>query len=143
MGDATNFVITFAGELLSQASELIKSGLKTSDILVGYEKASKKCVELFDNAPKHKVNDIKNIEEITKVIKPVIGSKLLQSQEIILAPLIAHACISVVPSNAENFNTESVRVAKILGGSLIDSHVIKGLVVVRNIEGSVTCVEVL
>jgi T-complex protein 1 subunit theta len=142
MGDNTNYVITIAGELLNQAAELIKSGLKTPEILTGYEKAVKKCLSLLDEAPKHTVKDVKNIEEVAKVIKPVIGSKLLQSQEIILAPLIAHACISVLPSNIESFNTENVRVAKILGGSLIDSHVIKGLVVARAIEGSVTSVEV-
>lgn len=142
MGDGTNFVITYAGELLSQAADLIKSGLKTPEILTGYEKALKKTAELLDAAPKFTVGDVKSVEEIAKVLKPVIGSKLLQSQETILAPLIANACISVLPSNPDNFNVENVRVAKILGGSLFDSYVIKGLVVVRAVEGSVTSVEV-
>lgn len=142
MGDNTNYVISIAGELLNQASDLIKSGLKTPEIVIGYEKAIKKCLSLLDEAPKFTVKDVKNIEEVSKAIKPVIGSKLLQSQEIILAPLIAHACISVLPSNKDNFNQENVRVAKILGGSLIDSYVIKGLVVARAVEGSVTSVEV-
>lgn len=39
MGDATNLVIVFAGELLKKAEELIRMGLKTSDITQGYEKA--------------------------------------------------------------------------------------------------------
>jgi T-complex protein 1 subunit theta len=140
-GDNTNFVITFAGEALNQAASLIKSGLHQSDILIGYEKAFKKCTELLDNAPKYTLGDVRNVEEVTKIIKPIIGSKMMLSQENILAPLIANACINVMPSKSTDFNVENVRCAKILGGSLIDSQVIKGLVVIRNVEGSVTKVE--
>lgn len=39
MGDATNMVIILAGELLKKAEELLRLGLKTSDIVQGYEKA--------------------------------------------------------------------------------------------------------
>jgi len=40
MGDATNLVIIFAGELLKMAETLIRmGGLQPSDIIQGYEKA--------------------------------------------------------------------------------------------------------
>lgn len=39
MGDATNMVMILAGELLKKAEELVRLGLKTSDITQGYEKA--------------------------------------------------------------------------------------------------------
>jgi T-complex protein 1 subunit theta len=68
---------------------------------------------------------------------------LLHGQEGLLAPLVAQACINVVPTNAENFNTDNVRVCKMLGGSLMDSTVIKGLVVLRLVEGAITHVDVL
>lgn len=48
MGDGTNMVIILAGELLKKAEELIRVGLKTSDIVSGYEKAQAyalKCLE--------------------------------------------------------------------------------------------------
>lgn len=48
MGDATNMVIVLAGELLKKAEELLRMGLKTSDIVQGYEKAQNfalKCLE--------------------------------------------------------------------------------------------------
>jgi T-complex protein 1 subunit theta len=128
--------------LLNLAGELIKSGLHPSEILKGYEKASQKCLELFESIPKHLVSDIKNPEEITKVIRSSIGSKLSYGQDLILAPLIAQACMSVLPSDPEKFNADNVRVAKFIGGSLIDSHIIKGLVVGRLVEGSITSVGV-
>ncbi len=43
-GDGTNFVVTFAGELLSHAENLIKMGLHPSQIIAGYEDASKKAI---------------------------------------------------------------------------------------------------
>lgn len=39
MGDGTNMVIVLAGELLKKAEEVLRLGLKTSDIVQGYEKA--------------------------------------------------------------------------------------------------------
>ena len=47
-GDMTNLVITLAGELMVQAETLLKMGLHPSEILLGYEKASKKCLQLVD-----------------------------------------------------------------------------------------------
>lgn len=140
-GDNTNFVITFAGEALNQAASLIKSGLPQSDILAGYKKAWNKTLELLDNAPKYTLSDLRSLEEVTKIIKPIVGSKLLLNQENILAPLIAQACINNLPPKATDFNVESVRTAKVLGGSLIDSQVIQGLLVTRNVEGSVSRAE--
>jgi T-complex protein 1 subunit theta len=48
MGDATNMVIVFAGELLKKAEELIRMGLKTSDIVLGYEKAQIAALQMLD-----------------------------------------------------------------------------------------------
>src|SRR3954462_6872770 len=45
MGDATNLVIVLAGELLKKAEDLLRMGLKTSDIVIGYERAQKFALE--------------------------------------------------------------------------------------------------
>ena len=39
VGDGTNFVVSFAGELLGLAEELIRDGLHPSEIRDGYQKA--------------------------------------------------------------------------------------------------------
>jgi T-complex protein 1 subunit theta len=145
IGDHTNFCATIAGELLKQAEALIKSGLHPSEILTGYEKAYKKTIELFSQESINvvKVQNLKDISEVTKFLSPVIGTKLLHGQEEFLAPKVAQACISILPKNPENFNNEYVRCAKMLGGTLLDSQAVKGLVVVRNVEGSVTKLDVI
>lgn len=43
-----------------------------------------------------------------------ISSKQLGYEEL-LAPLVAEACIDVVPTNPNNFNVDNVRIVKILG----------------------------
>jgi T-complex protein 1 subunit theta len=48
MGDATNLVIVLAGELLKKAEELIRLGLKTSDIVSGYEKAQNFALKVLE-----------------------------------------------------------------------------------------------
>ena len=140
-GDNTNYVITIAGELLNQAESLIKAGVHPTDIITGYEKGLEKTFEIFETCKKMEVEDILNIKEVSKVIKSVISTKLVQKQENFLAPLIAEACVLACPRDQSLFNEENVRVARMLGGSLYDSQVIKGMVVVRHIEGSITKVE--
>ena len=48
MGDATNMVMVLAGELLKKAEELIRMGLKTSDIVLGYEKAQVAALQMLE-----------------------------------------------------------------------------------------------
>ena len=47
-GDATNLTVTLAGELLSHAENLIRMGLHPSQIVMGYEEASKKSLKILN-----------------------------------------------------------------------------------------------
>jgi T-complex protein 1 subunit theta len=51
MGDATNLVIVLAGELLKKAEELLRLGLKTTDIVQGYERAQIEALRILDCKP--------------------------------------------------------------------------------------------
>lgn len=48
MGDGTNMVIILAGELLKKAEELLRVGLKTSDIGQGFEKAQNFALQVLE-----------------------------------------------------------------------------------------------
>lgn len=50
MGDATNLVIILAGELLKKAEELLRMGLKTSDIVLGFERGQNEALRCLDRA---------------------------------------------------------------------------------------------
>ncbi|KAH8672060.1 t-complex protein-like protein 1 [Tricladium varicosporioides] len=136
MGDATNLVIVLAGELLKKAEELLRMGLKTSDIIRGYEMAQKFTLEELENLVVDKVEDIRSQSELSKAIRTVIASKQSGSEDF-LADMVAEAVLAVLPKNPINFNVDNIRVVKIMGGSLEQSRVVKGMVFGREPDGSV------
>ena len=48
VGDGTNFVVVFAGELCQLAEFLLKMGLHISEVMQGFKVASTKAIELYN-----------------------------------------------------------------------------------------------
>ncbi|XP_072971234.1 T-complex protein 1 subunit theta-like [Typha angustifolia] len=138
IGDGANLTISFAGELLEKAEELIRMGLHPSEIISGYTKAINKTVENLEELVEEgfKTMDVRNKEEVVSRMKSAVASKQY-GQEDILCPLIADACIQVCPKNPANFNVDNVRVAKLLGGGLNNSTVVHGMVLKNDAIGSI------
>lgn len=136
MGDATNMVIVLAGEMLKMAEGLIRIGLHPSDIVAGYEKAQEFALKTLEELVVERVADIRNVQELTKAIKTVVASKQFGNEDII-APLVAEAVLAVLPNNPLNFNVDNIRVVKIMGSSLTESRVVRGMVFPRSPDGSV------
>ncbi|KAI5807078.1 chaperonin Cpn60/TCP-1 family [Geopyxis carbonaria] len=136
MGDATNMVIVLAGELLKMAEGLIRIGLHPSDIVAGYEKAQTFALKTLEELEIDKVTDIRSKTEISKAIKTVIASKQFGNEDL-LAALVSEAVLAVMPKNPLNFNVDNIRVVKIMGSSLNESRVVRGMVFPRSPEGSV------
>lgn len=74
MGDGTNFVIVFAGELLQQAEYLMRMGLHPSEVIEGYRAASKKALEIIDGLAVDTMKDASEAE-LTKAVQSAIASK--------------------------------------------------------------------
>lgn len=53
----------------------------------------------------------------------------------LLSKLVAEAALAVMPKNPKDFNVDSVRVVKVLGGGLEASRVVRGMVFGREPEG--------
>ena len=53
MGDATNMVIVLCGEMLKKAEELLRMGLKSSDVVQGFERAQKEALRCLDRMLLH------------------------------------------------------------------------------------------
>ncbi|QIX01001.1 hypothetical protein AMS68_006518 [Peltaster fructicola] len=136
MGDATNLVIVFAGELLKKAEELLRMGLKTSEIVKGYERAQVFALKALEELEIDKIENIRDQAELAKALRTVIGAKQLGNEDK-LAEMVAEAVLAVLPKNPYNFNVDNVRVVKIMGGSLDQSRVVKGMVFGREPSGTV------
>jgi len=138
VGDGSNFVIVFAGELLSQAEDLLRMGLHPSEVIRGYKTSLKISMEYMQQLVIWKLNekDLYSQVAIAKAIHACVGSKQLANVEL-LAPLIADACITVMPTNPANFIVDNVRVCKCLGGDLSTSEVIKGMVIKKDCQTTI------
>lgn len=80
-----------------------------------------------------------NEEEVINRIRGSVASKMFGNEDVI-SRIIARACIGVSSTNINNFPSEHVRVAKILGGGIEDSMVINGMVIVQDSNGSIKSV---
>ncbi|CAA3028049.1 T-complex 1 subunit theta [Olea europaea subsp. europaea] len=142
IGDGANLTISFAGELLQNAEELIRMGLHPSEIISGYTKAINKAVGILEDlVEKGSENmNVRNKDEVILRMRAAVASKQF-GQEDRLCPLIAEACIQVCPKNPANFNVDNVRVAKLLGGGLHDSIVVRGMVLKNDAIGTIKRME--
>merc|ERR1719153_1006502 len=135
-GDATNFVIIFCGALLRQSEELLRMGLKPTEVAEGYEMALEKAMEVIETLSCYEVKNTKDEVAVKKAVRTAIMSKQYGHEDFI-ADLITKACISILPEQT-TFNVDNVRVCKILGSGLTSSQVVQGMVFRRHTEGTVT-----
>ncbi|CAE6377337.1 unnamed protein product [Rhizoctonia solani] len=134
MGDATNTVLVFAGELLKKSEHLLIMGLHPSEIIIGYELACEKALAELEGLSNYNLAKPLTKESLALVLKSSIASKQYGSEDT-LASLVAEAALAVMPSRPEHFNVDNVRVVKIMGGSLNSSTVVRGMVFNREPQG--------
>lgn len=92
-GDGTNFVVTFCGELLSQAERCIKKGVHPGDIVKGFEQAFEETKKLIKDQIAFKVEDMKD-EKVLKIIESTLASKQPNYFKF-FSQLIHEACLSI------------------------------------------------
>lgn len=142
IGDGANLTISFAGELLQNAEELIRMGLHPSEIISGYTKGINKAVEFLEELVESgsETMDVRDKDQVISRMRAAVASKQF-GQEEILCSLVTDACIQVCPKNPANFNVDNVRVAKLLGGGLHNSTIVRGMVLKSDAVGSIKRME--
>mgnify|MGYP000206330261 CR=1 FL=1 len=142
-GDNTNFVISFGGELLKMAQDLIQDGLHTAEIVEGYQRAYAKALEILETLVVKTVVDMRDEQQVTVAIKNCIATKQYGYEDL-LTKLVVQACKTVMPPAATaergkkvDFSLDSVRFAKLRGGAVDASTMLQGMVVLRDTEGVV------
>jgi len=143
-GDATNLCLMFAGELLNNTLDLMRTmGWKHSiDILEGHHLAADKLLnDLLPNTcvVRQIGHPAKDTDALKTVLKPVLGSKQHGTEEV-LSDLVAEAC-QIVLKEGFVLQPESIRTVKILGGSISQSVCINGFVAQRAVETVLTSAE--
>ena len=140
-GDATNLVVSFAGELLRHTQDLLRMGLHTSEIIAGYKTA---CDAVEEWLPALACRSVVVADAATRegqlldVLLPVLAAKHYGTHRV-LAPLVLDACQTVM--DKDTVQPEAVRVVKLLGGSVEQSLMIPGYVAQRGVESVITSAE--
>jgi len=98
-----------AGELMAHAASLINMGLHPSEIVIGYDKAAKKTIELLETLTVQKLENPRDHAELVRCVKSVVASKQAGLEEF-LTGLIAEAAIFTMPTNVMKFNVDNVRI---------------------------------
>lgn len=137
MGDNTNLVLVLAGEFLNISEKLITLGLSVPEIIQGFNMANKYLQDTLDNLVVDKVENVLDPEELLKVIKPVIAAKQYGLEDTISKLVVDAVKMILNPKRPQAFNIDNVRVVKIMGSSLSNSEVVKGMVFPREPEGHV------
>lgn len=139
MGDGTNMVLILAGELLRKAEGLISLGLHPTEIVQGFAMACERALKELESLSIATLSSPPTQESLALALRPTLASKQYGSENI-LAPLVAQAVHLVLPAkdSLRDLSVDNVRVVKILGGSLSQSRVVRGMVLGRVPEGSVT-----
>jgi T-complex protein 1 subunit theta len=82
------------------------------------------------------VEDLRDVKQIAKGLRATIGAKVPNYVDF-FSDLVAQACINSLPDVPGKFDIDNVRVVQILGSSVDDSKFMSGMVVKRNVEGSI------
>ena len=112
-GDGSNFVLSFAGELMVQDQRLIQMGLHPSEILIGFEKAAKKVYEEMEKQTCYTLQNMEDGEEVKMCMKSAISSKQFGLEDL-LSEIITKACLYSIPKGSRKLQVDNIRVVKIL-----------------------------
>jgi len=140
VGDGTNFVLIFAGALLSHAESLLRMGLSVPEVIEGYEQACEEAVKILPDLVCSSVSDLRSTEVVSKALKSPLASKQYGNEEF-LADLISKACVSILPPQSLQFNVDNIRVAKLLGSGILSSSVMNGMLFQRSCESEIQTVK--
>ncbi len=134
VGDGTTSVVVLAGELLKYAEDLLDKNIHPAIIMKGYKAAMEKSLELLKNYAKEvKVEDK---ETLIKIAETALNSK---ASGITAKDKIAKLAVEAVEYVAEKLNGKykvnkaSIKIQKQAGGETIDSELIQGIAIDKEV----------
>src|SRR6266581_1576624 len=133
VGDGTTTSVVVAGELLKKAEDLIDQGLHPTVIVDGYRAASSKALEILDQiAIKVDPTDKATLRKVAEVS---LASKLLAEYKE-MSELAVNAVLQVAektPEGGFRVDIDDIKVEKKPGESLLDTVLIKGIVLDKEV----------
>ncbi len=135
VGDGTTSVVIIAGGLLEKAEKLLNDEIHPSIIVKGYKLASAKAKEIYeDMAEDVTVNDKAALKQIA--ITSMTGKSAEGADELAELVMKAITQVAVQEGNKIVIDLDDVKVEKKVGGSIMDSQLIDGIVLDKEVVHS-------
>ena len=133
VGDGTTSVVVLAGSLIEKAEELIAKDVHPTIIVDGYRKSATKAIEILNHIAQ-KV-DPKDKSQLIKVAQTSMQTKLVSRESHELAETVVTASLQVSEEAGSRYKVDiyDVKVEKTAGGSNIDTKLINGIVLDKEV----------
>jgi len=135
VGDGTTTAVVLAGELLTKANMLLEDNVHPSIIIEGYRKAASQASKLLNEVAR-KV-DAQNTEALKEIAKTALSSKIVSSGAALdkLAELSVKAVLQVQEKQDDQLkiDLDNVKIEKRKGESLLDTELIMGVVIDKEV----------
>ncbi|NAZ13472.1 MAG: thermosome subunit [Desulfurococcales archaeon] len=133
VGDGTKTAVIFAGELLKQSEELLLKEIHPTTIVSGYKKALELAIDYL-----YKIAepiDITNKELLREVAKTALTSKAVHGARDHIAEISVEAVTTVAENRDGRWyvDLDNIQVVKKHGGSLLDTKLVKGVILDKEV----------
>jgi len=136
VGDGTTSSVVFGGTLLARAEDLLKKDVHSSVIIEGFQVAAEKTLEIYSELSKKIKPDDR--ESLLKIATTSMQSKLISEDSDVLSKIVVDAILSIVVKKGDDYTVdlENIKVEKKSGGSILDTQIVKGIVLDKEIVHS-------
>jgi len=134
VGDGTTSVVIFAGELLSEASELMEVDKIHPTILVeGYRLATEKAIEYLNEI----ASDVtaEDEDKLKEIVNTSISSKIVARSSNLLSDIVI-AAVKSIDSGSGKIDIDDIKVEKKEGEDIDSTVLIKGIVLDKEVVHS-------
>ena len=136
VGDGTTTVVVLASELLKKAEELLDQNVHPMILVAGYRKAAQKAIEIIS---KNAVSiDVEDQKMMMKVALTAMGSKAVGGAKEHFAEIAIQAIKQIAQKHGDKTiaDIDNVQLVKKTGKSLIETQLVRGIIVDKEIVNS-------
>ncbi len=136
VGDGTTSVVVLAGTLLEKAERLLDENIHPTKIIDGFTKALNKAIEIIEETAIPV--DVESDETLRRIASTTIASKYIghgpEREKIV--DIVVQA-VKIVrekrPDGSYNLDLDNVKIEKKKGGSLLDTMLVRGVVIDKEV----------
>ncbi len=134
VGDGTKTAVIFAGELLKNAEDLLEKNIHATLIVSGYKKAMDEAIRIIREEVSTPI-DVNDEEILKKIASTALTSKVVHTVRDHLAELAVKAVRQIAEKRNDKWyiDLDNIQMIKKHGGSMLDTQLIYGIVVDKEV----------